>query len=386
MVSVEKIIEFIRNYNLNKDKYPIVKIKTIRGHVMESPLFQQIFGFKYADYTIGCTEDILRIEKSVKEFGTFYEVLVDQDYWVLDGGSRAIAMLRYYDYVDARVVPIRCTESIENMLTCSLIVLITALNKREHDRFAFLYSKMKPVFDKYGINIDDLLKVLPEYETLGESIVETVKRIKSIDEKIRYFAEYLSLPKDILNYALIFAEKLVVLKEAGELKYRPDEAIALACLYAACILRCYGDTTCQPILNMYNMLARRFGSKDLVLDVYRKILQVFGIQDVKAKIVEACREKCLTLANKCVDGLDVDALTKAILEVSKGVGARLPKLFASAIHNICRNLYAKEITPLFGVSPSSFRSREAKSLTAKVLELYNKYKTKRKISESNPLL
>lgn len=214
---VKKILEEVHN---NPDKYVMTvlvsEIKEER-HIFNSDLFKKIFEIDYGKiYPTGETlHDKLRIIKQVKEFGYPTQfIIIDDDFWVIDGCTRVEASALSFGKLGAVKFPIKCTENEENLLICVLLALTTVTRKYGEKEFLHLFTALSKGFRKLGVEPEEVLQYLekvapPQFTSLFRDLAIAFSQIKTLDVpnviKDEFIAELPNLYSFIKKYRVTLA-------------------------------------------------------------------------------------------------------------------------------------------------------------------------------------
>ena len=332
----------------------ITFVRTFRGHVMDSELFKQMFGFSYKDYAdMYGPYDIISVRKSIADAGQIYDVLVDQDGWIIDGYTRAQEATIVQGGFHARVLPIKCTESEDNMLLCTAIIFyqLVGVKHKDYRKVVEFYRRIRPVFEEHGIDLSSLIEIIPPEvrPRLEELIVlrEAKGESETIERLIERYASDLGLPSLAEPAKTLFRQHPVRTYE------RSRSAVALAYLYCAAKLMGCPRRTLNKILNyspephvtrrrVWNVL-REIRIPMSAVDVWKiyadRVRRVFGdgVAEMFYRIGRAIEERGL-LAGKS------RAVTAAQI------------LYIMMKHNII-SVSTLAINDMFGVTDAGYRAR-----------------------------
>lgn len=162
-------------------------------HILELPQYQQVFGIDINTYRKLFAKEHVRVKISITQIGQIYEVLVDRDGYIIDGLSRAEAMYELYGKYLAKVLPISCTEDI---VTCSVLLLVTTLSKGSSDRLAVMLVNAKRFLASLGVDVEKVIDVkIPTLSELVGNVPNKSTLIRDIYDAIEYINAVLELPR-----------------------------------------------------------------------------------------------------------------------------------------------------------------------------------------------
>lgn len=151
---LEKIRKIVREAREERDVPP----SRFKAHLFDCDLFRKVFGVSYREIIHRLSgpslfAEISSIVNTVRAGGVVVPLIVDRDYVIVDGGTRALALAHAGMNVDrVLVLPIRCLENEENLIICTIIALWTLKGKGRTDELYRVYELVKAGFAKYGVD------------------------------------------------------------------------------------------------------------------------------------------------------------------------------------------------------------------------------------------
>lgn len=324
----------------------------IKGHFMESELFQQIFEFNIQNFPFKIN-DIKKVFEEVSKFGFIKEVLVDLDGYLigLEDVYRVEAMILKYGRVRAKQYPIKCCESSRNLLICLAICLS---NIENIEYLTYLKVFLKKGLEKLGV---DFSTISPHVVNLGDLVSQYLSRISKLrDLRIATEKDMFRTIAEVISNICEFHEVPGPIKMlAIELMYRFPEIVqdksfsviakAKAFIYMAMELLCISYTYFIPIL----MDSPYTCSLDEVYELVKRLKQLMKNLNFMtyADVMRICMEKdTLPIPSKIYECLlylsdHLDEIVTKAKEVARdrAIKCRNPVVKFLTFANIYSTLY-----------------------------------------------
>ena len=290
------ILDEIRNLST---KVRIVEFSKddVKGHFMDTEKFREVFDFSIRNFPFKL-DDVKRIFEEVSKFGFVKEVLVDLEGYLIgfEDIYRTEAMLLKYGKVRAKQFPIKCLESVRNMVICLAICLSTCENI---EYITYLKIFLRRGIEKLGI---DESIIFPTKINLHDLVSKYISRIIKLRPlRLATEKDKISTLVKIIDDICEFHEVPGPLKMlAIELVYRYPSFVydnsfsiiakAKAFIYMAMELSCISYTYFLPLLQHDSPYTR---SIDEVYEAIKKLRNVIEKEEsnIYTQILKTCMER-----------------------------------------------------------------------------------------------
>ncbi len=332
--------------------------------VFETTMFKNVFGEplmkEFLAFLASTSLDASKVVGSVKRLeGTIYEIIADQDGYIIDGASRAMALIALgKESVLVKVLPIRCTESPVNMSLCVLYAINVWFSKGESPVLTSISEKaLRVVSERFGlpsITLSTFLNIpLPTYKSPAMYAPKRVYPTTTVVELVQSFADKLGLNEELRKLALYYAQQWLN-KNPNFQKSVVAAAAILAALHATCVGKAY-----QNAVKKYLFSEGLLENMTAVDTVMKKMVRELGV--TYASVKSACKER---LKKVLVDwGMKdkVEDATSLFDKATSSVGTpNLPAISAviAYYYGIVTNhpISQNEISQWFGITEQTLRA------------------------------
>ena len=376
-MNTEQFINELRELLETKAEKEKVKLKKLKQHLGTTPIFRKLLKITYQDLLNLCVspKEIEALATNLST-GVAHALIVDKDYIIIDGGSRATLLTLTYGAekeVEVKKLPISCTENTHNFLLCLAIMLKTMHGKHDSQIFWILYEKAKPLFEKHGIDLDRILgKIVEDEEVLVKVKKSGTQRkkkgkIESIIENIKALHAKYSRELGLEGDTILREALRLVKPETIEALVKAAEKIGRKTLTAEDIARTiYITVLRQNCLSGRGIIQKIVNESRSRLNFFylsTKLLEAQGLtlEEVMEKIVDKCLEK----ATKILESYNIPNIDKHREELRKelidlaGKGRDPATISALLVYKILSR-YRKTtektyISKIYGVSPATIR-------------------------------
>ncbi len=326
---------------LNNAKTVEVTAHDIRGRIFETKIFEEVFGKEATDlfklFLFESSIDELKVILSVRNYGTIYMPIIDEDGYVIDGMSRIKALIALSSRFTVRRVNIKCTESRDNIILCTRIAI------------EVLKSKIPPA--KLLPFIHAVAKVIPDIETSiinydkPISVERDLKKINDVSEALNLLSRKLKLNDDLAKLSLDYAVKYI----NDTNKHKPNIAIAAAAIETAMMATCNGRWNTNEVERA--ALDLGINNVSMIRTIRQQMCSMFNVN--YSTIKNACINRLSSIIK--LYGCSDSMLSKfdEVIKVVKSAAESSAVLFYLSCND---KVTQRDAATVFGVSDVTIRS------------------------------